>query len=357
MKELLFTDTHYRLPTAGKSRDLLKDEYWNTAVWIASLASEHKVSKIRILGDIFDQNVLDDIESWNLFTDMLAMWSTICTVYLMKGNHDEIKEGLHNLIPFRNFHNVVVLDKPSWHHNVISRDSPDPVEFITADIPYMKDYSCMDSEMKERLAQARIIFAHSQWRGGKLTQTQISDHGLDTFLKLESDQLLILGDYHIPQKIQDNVYALGSLRQSSFRDVGGWSRGVWILDYTTMGLELIENPYSPIYQILETDDQSVLDEGVTNILDSCVDEWAPDKNKARQINLMLKIPESLYIDDTYLRSLVNLNLRIVRTTRKAGKFVSLSSSADLSSLFSRYLTTKNITDDETKKLGLEYLNG
>ena len=234
----------------------------NTLAYLGQLVRERKPDYLINLGDLIDTFGtvrITDLGYAREWMDYLGneVLSVACQalvresgpgllddperLWILKGNHDmDDREGRRASCQVMDKHARVFMDLtttelPGFGYALV--------------LPYTRDYAAMQNTLEgiaELDVTIKVIFAHTDWIGCRMTPAMVSKEGLHPIAvqELFPEAKIFAGHYHHPQTV-GNLHIVGSPQHMRFDDVlGEIPRGFVFWDSETGVIERIANPHT-----------------------------------------------------------------------------------------------------------------
>lgn len=199
MNILLIGDPHFKVDNALETSQLSQ----KTLEYVKEHQSE--LSFIVVMGDVLDTHEKIHIQPLCRANYFITELSKLVYTFVLIGNHDRMnnKDFLstnHPFTAFKNHPNLKIVDKVIKYKKFIFVPYVENGRFAEA-------LATIDFE-----ADKQIIFAHQEFKGANL-RTMVSETGDEW----PSDYPLVFsGHIHCYQKVQDNLYYVGTPYQQNF---------------------------------------------------------------------------------------------------------------------------------------------
>lgn len=195
MSTLLTADLHLT--------DKQKDEYrWGIFPWIKRIIKRKGIKKLCILGDLTDKKDRHSAELVNRITNILEDLSKVVPIYILKGNHDYLKEE-H---PFFEF--VTKIENITFISDIVQVDD---FLFLSNTRTPSKDWETLDT------TNVRYAFMHQSVIGAATSSGYQMEEGLTQKTLKALGVPIISGDIHVPQDVGVVTY-VGSPYPINFGD-------------------------------------------------------------------------------------------------------------------------------------------
>lgn len=201
---------------------------------IVAQALIHKPTFIVILGDLADSFEKIHILCLNAIVEFFRTLQGLgIPIYYVVGNHDCINnqvflEDLHAFNAFKKWHNITVVDRPTWGVGDAG---------FALFCPYVPPGRLVEALSTESVwERARVIFCHQEFRGTRLGSI-VSKHG-DVW-KPEYPQV-VTGHIHEHGNPYSNVLEVGAPRDVAFGDSG--DKTISLLSFDVGGSVLQPTP-------------------------------------------------------------------------------------------------------------------
>lgn len=204
-----------------------------------------KDSLLFLLGDIFDNRQLIDVNVMNKAIDIILQLSKILPVYILVGNHDSYKKyetDINSLAAFRFIPNVTVYEDP-----VIITNGKSGILVM----PWIGDQEKEEQYAIANVDRAQYIFAHTDIAGFKYDNGKNITKGVN-FVEMVGYKKILSGHIHKRQEI-GHVHYIGSPYHTKRGDIGN-KKAVYIFDPNNNELKSFDNNLSSVYQRIHLED-------------------------------------------------------------------------------------------------------
>jgi DNA repair exonuclease SbcCD nuclease subunit len=204
----------------------------NWAAWLKKDLQEKNIKDIIISGDLFHYRDEIAVNTIQVVTKILNMWSNF-NIVLLVGNHDSYykdRVDVNSLSILSGWSNITVFDRAEMVH-AFNR----------------KLMFCPWGTRVEEMEQCDIMFGHFEIQSFKMNQYKVCTEGVRSRDLLANAPLIITGHFHLrdERKYKDGtVLYLGNTFQMDFGDVDG-TKGYYLLDIKTGSYDFFENKISP----------------------------------------------------------------------------------------------------------------
>ena len=234
----IFSDPHY-----GVHRN---SEIWHKialdhAKWAAQQFKERGIQDIIIPGDIFHDRNDIAVNTLHVATDIFDILSSF-NIIITVGNHDAYyrdNSSVNSVSILRGWTNITVVD------------TLQVVELHGTKIAF-----CPWGQNINEVPQCDLIFGHFEINSFKMNSYKVCMTGLKTSDLLNRAKLTITGHFHHRDERKydrGTILYAGSPYQQDWGDFGT-TKGLYILDITTLNYDFIENNISPRYMRLQYTD-------------------------------------------------------------------------------------------------------
>lgn len=213
---------------------------------ICESAREHKVDRIRFLGDWLHLKNNHDSQVIQLLIGAMEDMAKDCPIEIVPGNHDYRMWGeqpvLLELLDDYCEHGIELYHQSGWYGDV-----------------YVEPFTRKVKELNQRIAELEhdasgVFLGHQDIKGVQYGGFRV-EKGLDADALSGKFAWSFVGHYHAPKQIRKNVISIGAPLQHCFSDAGG-ERGWWIHNEQSGELQFIENIFSPKFWDLQYGDNS-----------------------------------------------------------------------------------------------------
>lgn len=363
MKILFFSDLHLHLFGAfAANKDTEENTRFqaicNVLKQIKDYAITNKIEIVVVNGDIFETKNVVECHVNNTFWDWCVSLSNEgIKVILNIGNHDIASLGNENqtlLYPYRDIPNVEVIDRPK----IFAQESKLMQGFANlCVVPFRRKKQTVATILQEMVAEMRanpetykgnsdpanILVYHGAVIGAKLKGTECNDEKnavRPEYLFKDYFDIIILGHFHIRQKLTDNIYYTGSPLHHDMGDTGN-QKGFYVLDIRNGKMEFVPTKYPEFREIIiDTKD----DLRKCNSLDTY--HYYTIRNRARDVS-----PKELKFSSHNIR---------VKNEIDEGSLTRIEDirvDTDINTIIDKYVELKNtegLIKSELKFIGKEY---
>ena len=190
-------------------------------------------------GDVFHKRGNISVTAFNAVHKVLESFHRAgISMYIIAGNHDQVDASISPETSIHTFKDIAcIFEKPQILSIASGMDGVD-----LAFVPYSKDKSFVIEQIHELKLQLNskqsILVAHVGITGGRVGSGMYimsDEYSLDD-LEYNKWKYVVLGHYHQPQRLADNVIYAGTPVQNSFGDEllddheGGGFNGFYVLD-------------------------------------------------------------------------------------------------------------------------------
>lgn len=179
-----------------------RDEYrhqWQKK--LRAMVKKHNVTRTIVLGDICEKKDYHSAALVNRVVGHFARLARLCSVIVLKGNHDYVSEDS----PFYEF--LKRIPNVTWIG--IPTDMIDVGLFLPHTNDWQRDWA------KIKLSDHKWIFAHQTFEGARVGTRKLKGVRTDLF---HPDSTIISGDIHQPQQIGYNLFYVGAPYTVDFGD-------------------------------------------------------------------------------------------------------------------------------------------
>lgn len=187
--------------------------------FIAKTATERKVDRIEILGDLYHSHAVLRLEVQEFWTRSLLLLSSIAETVVLVGNHDlsgDYNSKFSSLSTFTlmNIKNLVVVEKPLCLG-------------IIGYVPYIHNHDAFISNaIGLRNNGANVLVCHQTIQGSKYESGIYAPDGVETGEWSEGFEHVISGHIHSEQNFGNIIYP-GTARWDTTADANQ-RKGIWI---------------------------------------------------------------------------------------------------------------------------------
>lgn len=260
---LLVGDMHIDNSKSSIANSETFNEIFKTFNLIKDTIYDRKPDYVIFFGDLFNSPYGITTNVITIISKLLADLAIETPIILLVGNHDDIDERVSKvkigndryisvraslLSPFSYYDNITVIDSPT----VVKMDQGIEIAFVPYSNNILGDIENIDSRFTKGVK--KLMVGHFSIKDVDFMQLNSSEvvnspSAVELIEKYKYDMVL-LGhihdpcDYHVGDKV---VKYIGSCRNVDFRNTGE-NKGIYILDFDSMELDYIDNPYTSIYK-------------------------------------------------------------------------------------------------------------
>ncbi len=199
MSVLFIADLHL----SDNPRDLYRDHFMRD---LPNLLDKYKVHDLIVLGDLTEEKDRHSATLTNMVVHHMVACAKECRVHILKGNHDYVDEEQ----PFFEFlHHFPTID----YHSTISEQQIRTIGrclFLPHTHNHQRDWKGIDFD------RYQYVFAHQTFHDADIGHGRIASDGIP-LIAFKNGPVIISGDVHIPQRIQ-NLYYVGAPYTIDFGD-------------------------------------------------------------------------------------------------------------------------------------------
>jgi DNA repair exonuclease SbcCD nuclease subunit len=203
---LAIGDQHFKVKNVLDVEQLIKR--------VTKLVKQLKPTFVVLLGDLLHNHEKLHVVPFNLATKLITSLARLSKVFLLVGNHDYCNNSQflttkHPFNAFKKINNVTVCDR------VIIREFSNCKFVFCPYVPPDRFEEALDTvhDKGKSWDDADCIFAHQEFYGCKFNPTTAS---IDGDVWPDNYPLVVSGHIHNAQKLQDNIYYVGSCMQTAF---------------------------------------------------------------------------------------------------------------------------------------------
>lgn len=242
MKILITSDQHWyefkefdKLTEDGRSFRL--SLYEKTHEFIRNYCGKHGIIHWIDAGDMFHSRESVSLPVLDALGKQLQKSKDVgIKMWFVKGNHD-----INNRVG-----SITSLNILSEYGNVINDRCICPLEGLESPtvhfIPW--DQEINFEEVINRCAKTNLVIAHRMINGAETNKIILNGESIDN-IDFEKFDYAFIGHVHKRQKINSNMMYVGNLLNSNF---GEKTRGGFLIyDTDSKNVEVVENPFSPVF--------------------------------------------------------------------------------------------------------------
>lgn len=229
MKVILTADWHIGYP--NKTKDVI----W-AVNGIRDYAVKHGIDTWFVLGDMMHDRELVDISDLCSISDFLVETTTKFNhqIFTFPGNHDMYLKNSWSINSIKVFSGII---------NVINGVQSIVIGgrriFIVPFIHYESEYMRVIAELEKSYKDGDLLFTHIGVKNSSLNSCFMSKSWSVVDFSGSKFRHIFTGHFHIPQKVGDNVWYVGS--PIPFRvDEGDCDHGFMVLDLATLESKFID---------------------------------------------------------------------------------------------------------------------
>ncbi len=187
---------------------------------VKRIARRKNVTDMFFLGDLFDsQAATIDKVLLNAVFFIIKSLAEVANLYLLVGNHDNAK-GISILTPFESIPNVTVINE---------------VKQIVVDGKSIDFVPWLEKPPEEK---SEYCFGHFGINGATVGNGLLIEADEMDAKLLNGYKLILSGHYHTRQMVGENMYQIGGVMNTSFKD-SEEDKGIWLLDPATDKLDFV----------------------------------------------------------------------------------------------------------------------
>ena len=174
-----------------------------TLLQIDKLVEERAIEYLVIAGDVFNSNIVNlQLTRW--FREWLEIITKKCTVLMVAGNHETVRsQKLSILSLFDNISNVFVADAD---------------RYLQFENFMLVPFLMLEQNEHYKIKKCEIAITHCLLEGCTLDNGMIAPHGIKKEI-FENNNLVLLGDIHKVQQIDEKFFYCGSPIINTFGEV------------------------------------------------------------------------------------------------------------------------------------------
>lgn len=260
---LLVGDMHIDNSKSSIANSETFNEIFKTFNLIKDTIYDRKPDYVIFFGDLFNSPYGITTNVITIISKLLADLAIETPIILLVGNHDDIDERVSKvkigndryisvraslLSPFSYYDNITVIDSPT----IVKMDQGIEIAFVPYSNNILGDIENIDSRFTKGVK--KLMVGHFSIKDVDFMQLNSSEvvnspSAVELIEKYKYDMVL-LGHIHDPcdYRVGDKVVKyIGSCRNVDFRNTGE-NKGIYILDFDSMELDYIDNPYTSIYK-------------------------------------------------------------------------------------------------------------
>jgi len=254
MKNLIITDLHF-----GANHNNINYCHYQQNIFknqIMPLINEGNISRLKIIGDIFDNKKTLDVYILNAIKDIFKQINIPIDIVL--GNHDlyysnsNTLTSVDSLKEFKNINIIKNVESITEHGKKIMH------------VPYLNtDESITNFISQVKSYNPDILYGHFDVNEFYLANNILIKKGFDISL-LSNIPLVVLGHIHIKQS-KKNIHYIGPPWDINWGDVFS-PKGIYTIDNGTTELKYIEqrNKYFQYYNVNNTNYKGVITDITSN---------------------------------------------------------------------------------------------
>lgn len=201
MNHIVTTDLHLT--------DRARDEYrFGLFPWLRVKIKKHRAQTLLILGDLTDEKDHHSSVLVNRIVDEIAECAHLCSVYLVKGNHDYIDPNS----PFFGFLQKITAPNLICYINKPTATMLPGIKGKVVLVPHMRRF-----ELEPEMLDCELMFLHQTFKGAKSSNGRELE-GLRTDVVGAKAKRVYSGDIHVPQVVGRRVNYIGSPYHVHFGD-------------------------------------------------------------------------------------------------------------------------------------------
>lgn len=192
---------------------------------IEAFHTEKPLDAIVFNGDSLDNRSAVTLPVIELFTRYARKWAALAPVVFVVGNHEQYKKAHSDISSLSMFEPYCTVIRKAGVMKIAGQ--------LVGFSPFESDLKKVYIGLDEIAATgAKLLFGH--WTvAGCTTGNEVMEHGvLRDYSALKAFDLILLGDIHLCQALNERMMYLGSPQQHDFGERG--DKHVWLLDGTTL---------------------------------------------------------------------------------------------------------------------------
>ena len=203
MKVIAIGDPHFRIDNIKEVEEFIEK--------IVVLIAKEKPDFVVCLGDLLHTHERLHTIALNKAYEFIQRVSELAYMYVLVGNHDYIQNQQflttnHWMNAMKQWKNVCIVDKPVHYH------SEKGLIIFCPYVPNGRFIEALDTESGSNWRDAKVIFAHQEFRGCKMGAITSIDGDI---WPLDYPNV-VSGHIHSKQTPQPNIYYTGSALQHAF---------------------------------------------------------------------------------------------------------------------------------------------
>lgn len=239
MKVVILGDTHFGVRQGSKVFIDFQAKFYK---FLFEYIDKHNLTTMIQLGDEFDHpqrtSHLAMFHAKEMFFDEIR--NRQMDYHTIIGNHDIM------------YKNTLSINSPSlflkeYNFNIIEK----PCTITIGDtyfcmIPWICADNMDDSYKEIKTSKADVCIGHFEINGFEMHAGQVCVNGIDSTI-FKKYQTVLSGHYHHKSK-RGNIQYVGTPYELTWHDYGD-SKGFYVFDTITHGMEFVENPYRMFHKI------------------------------------------------------------------------------------------------------------
>jgi DNA repair exonuclease SbcCD nuclease subunit len=305
-KIALISDIHFGCRGNSEKYLTLMSDFFRTT--LMNTIDDHKISDVRILGDLFDNRNTLNVRTINTVLDIFNFYNINrpdVKFNILIGNHDQYyhnRSDINSINILKNIPNINIVDKIC-----IEKINGKKIVMVPWLIHETETYQKF-THMTDGDEKFDLLLGHFEIRGFEVTPGIIDTTGLETNI-FRNFKKVFSGHYHL-RDTRGNLTYLGCPYQLSWGDYGN-DKGIHIYDIDTEETIFIKNEDSPShYKIIMSElangDRECLKKVKNNIIRLVIDKKYKDQVILKVVSAIEALePFKLDIDNQYIEEEVD----------------------------------------------------
>lgn len=264
---------------------------------IGTIAKEEPLDCILFCGDFFESRGNVSIPLVVASKIILSEILDICPIFAVSGNHDLVGASSESISALNMFDSLnsengfTILDNRIVGYRELS----------IAGIPNGSSLSRIDDEDKK----GKILIMHHHVTGARMSssssmmvKSDISIEQIEEYMERFGYSYCFIGDIHTRQKLEDNIWYVGSTLQHDFGETQ--NKGILILDTDKSSIEFREIPSPKFFSIGEDEIDSIDNFNYFEVRASSSDSFHSLVNKLKALWNVIVIAPPLETKETVI---------------------------------------------------------
>ena len=325
MQLLIIGDTHFK-----KISNNIESRYRTRVLeFIKGVIEKHNIKHALQLGDFFDDRRKIDVEAFqNTLSDYKKTFGGLDKFYALLGNHDTYYKSTNEV--YSTSLTASILD----NFEVVDKIRELDFGYVC---PWVNDSNLFQFEEMMTDIKDKNVFGHFEINGFAKVKGFQETNGI-SLKSLRQAKNVISGHFHLTQD-NGNISYVGSLFQNDFNDVNDIKR-VFIFDTETDEYQEIRIPITLFERVSISEESQMINELINSFTDKIVQVIFNIEKSVKREKFIQKLIDTDVISD----------IKIIDNSALLDEKVELNNTnEDIIEIFSDYIQTSEVIDDERKE--------